>query len=379
LLFIIPFAFSQETITISTYYPAPFGVYEELRSRRMAIGDNYVDNTQFCWPPNNCANQIDAAADLVVEGIVGIGTSTPGFRSPGDPIPTIALDVQNPGPGLTPWGVRVVGEESVAANPGWGRAGVSLRDRGEDTQWSLSVFGSAVSPLDSSFGITLDRYNGGIPPGGPVKMVIDPDGNVGIGTNNPTGSGGISMVDKFGNVYSPDRIVDLQIQNRQFADDVQLRVGDLILNSRDSGSVNIEAMNEMGSNGNLGLGALGDIVLYTNNNTGVSHGPWKMVVKNNGNVGIGTDNPQAKLDVSGDIHAPQAKGLVTRKRFNFPFSGAHLTCSSPPADFTAYSACRAAYDERCGTLGYLGGASIDWDSTGMEGFCFRKDATYANE
>lgn len=75
--FIVPFAFPQENITIATYYPAPFGVYEELRSRRMAIGENYVDGAQFCWPPNICTEQIDADTDLVVEGNVGIGTVTP--------------------------------------------------------------------------------------------------------------------------------------------------------------------------------------------------------------------------------------------------------------------------------------------------------------
>ena len=66
---------AQENITITTYYPAPFGVYEELRSRRMAIGNNYINGAQFCWAPGVCANQINANTDLVVEGRVGIGTT----------------------------------------------------------------------------------------------------------------------------------------------------------------------------------------------------------------------------------------------------------------------------------------------------------------
>lgn len=71
-------AFSQETLTITTYYPAPFGVYQELRARRIAIGDNY-HTSAFCWPPEVCAaaNQFDANADLAVEGNVGIGTTSP--------------------------------------------------------------------------------------------------------------------------------------------------------------------------------------------------------------------------------------------------------------------------------------------------------------
>ncbi|MBU2102956.1 MAG: hypothetical protein ABH865_00130 [Candidatus Omnitrophota bacterium] len=75
---ILPSAFCvDETITISTYYPAPYGIYKELRSQRIAIGENYINNVQYCWAPKACANQINATADLVVEGKVGIGTVQP--------------------------------------------------------------------------------------------------------------------------------------------------------------------------------------------------------------------------------------------------------------------------------------------------------------
>ena len=66
-------AFSQdETLTLTTYYPSPIGVYQELRSQRMAIGDTYYDNSLYSW-----GVEIDEDADLVVEGNVGIGTITP--------------------------------------------------------------------------------------------------------------------------------------------------------------------------------------------------------------------------------------------------------------------------------------------------------------
>ncbi len=49
----------EEKITIITYYPAPFGVYNELRSRKMAIGDEYVDNAgDYCWQGEGCSNEI---------------------------------------------------------------------------------------------------------------------------------------------------------------------------------------------------------------------------------------------------------------------------------------------------------------------------------
>ena len=63
---------SQNTLTITTYYPAPFGVYKELRTKRMAIGDNYYRSSDYSWGVD-----IDSDADLVVEGNVGIGTTNP--------------------------------------------------------------------------------------------------------------------------------------------------------------------------------------------------------------------------------------------------------------------------------------------------------------
>ena len=81
-LLIIPSVFSQENITITTYYPAPFGVYEELRSRRMAIGQTYFDQSQHPWAATAipAAGEISQDADLVVEGNVGIGTTAPDVK-----------------------------------------------------------------------------------------------------------------------------------------------------------------------------------------------------------------------------------------------------------------------------------------------------------
>ena len=32
----------EETLTIATYYPAPYGIYNEMRAKKMAVGDNYL-------------------------------------------------------------------------------------------------------------------------------------------------------------------------------------------------------------------------------------------------------------------------------------------------------------------------------------------------
>ena len=64
-----------ETITITTYYPSPYGTYKELRAKRMAIGDNYSDSSQYYW--EDTSPNIDSDADLIVEGNVGIGITDP--------------------------------------------------------------------------------------------------------------------------------------------------------------------------------------------------------------------------------------------------------------------------------------------------------------
>jgi hypothetical protein len=71
-------ALTQESITLTTYYPAPFGVYTEVRSKRMAIGENYYDQATYPWVAGvPIGNEIHEQTDLVVEGKVGIGMINP--------------------------------------------------------------------------------------------------------------------------------------------------------------------------------------------------------------------------------------------------------------------------------------------------------------
>ncbi|MDD5568157.1 MAG: hypothetical protein PHY88_03010, partial [Candidatus Omnitrophica bacterium] len=41
--------FAEDTLTITTYYPSPYGVYRELRAKRIAIGDDYIDGANYTW------------------------------------------------------------------------------------------------------------------------------------------------------------------------------------------------------------------------------------------------------------------------------------------------------------------------------------------
>jgi len=72
-------AFSQETFTLTTYYPAPFGVYNELRTKRLAIGQSYFDNSIYPWDNDGSivGNEIPQDVSLVIEGKVGINTIAP--------------------------------------------------------------------------------------------------------------------------------------------------------------------------------------------------------------------------------------------------------------------------------------------------------------
>ena len=75
----------QETITLSTYYPAPYGVYNQLRAKKLAVGENYFDKNNY----NDWGVSTNNDVDLVVEGDVIIGTDTvhspsPTNRQPGN-------------------------------------------------------------------------------------------------------------------------------------------------------------------------------------------------------------------------------------------------------------------------------------------------------
>ena len=70
IIFTLLHSFADERITLTTYYPAPYGVYREMRVNGLAVGSGYRYNP---------ANVTDGY--LLVEGNVGIGTTNVGNRS----------------------------------------------------------------------------------------------------------------------------------------------------------------------------------------------------------------------------------------------------------------------------------------------------------
>jgi len=79
ILCLFSFSFAQqESMTITTYYPSPYGSYKELRSQKIAIGSTYYDSASHPWNESGvCFSDQICNADLVVEGNVGIGTRSP--------------------------------------------------------------------------------------------------------------------------------------------------------------------------------------------------------------------------------------------------------------------------------------------------------------
>ncbi len=64
LSFLYAACFAEESITITTYYPSPYGSYRQLTADQIAIGSAYRNPTY-------------ADGTLYVQGNVGIGTTSP--------------------------------------------------------------------------------------------------------------------------------------------------------------------------------------------------------------------------------------------------------------------------------------------------------------
>ncbi|MFA5008871.1 MAG: hypothetical protein WC546_06605 [Candidatus Omnitrophota bacterium] len=162
--------FSQESITITTYYPSPAGVYNELYVHdRMAIGDVNNDgqlNTQDL--------AVDAAANLLngtltIANSLGIGTTTPAgelhVRSTdtGNGNANLVLEGESPANGASTgfWGITAQGGAPTVAPAG------NLQFN------STNSAGVTTTPITFSQGAANN------------SIFVAPNSNVGIGTNNP--------------------------------------------------------------------------------------------------------------------------------------------------------------------------------------------------
>jgi hypothetical protein len=140
---------SSESLVLSTYYPAPLGVYRSLI-------------TTGVGPANTLL-----ARD---NGYVGIGTATPGF----------ALDVNTRN--ATDGGINISGAGNAS---GYGDMGIHLQNSGTNGKsWYIDSTNDGSSYGGGSLVFT-QWY-------GTPTMALTKDGNVGIGTTDPTSTVGMS-------------------------------------------------------------------------------------------------------------------------------------------------------------------------------------------
>ncbi len=185
LLFLLVFhgtSLAEETITITTYYPSPYGVYREMRAKRIAIGDNYLDRENYTWEEaDGDGGDIDYLADLVVEGNVGIGTANPSALLE---VSTTTSDKN--------------AEVRIFKGTGSDTDRASLKIGYNDAA-SFEIYrprADGTIYLDSKQGGDLQfKFSSGT-----AKVVFAGNGNVGIGTTSPA-----AKLDVRGAVYAPQQ------------------------------------------------------------------------------------------------------------------------------------------------------------------------------
>ena len=184
---LLPVAFSQtdslDSIRIVTYYPSPYGTYRELRTKRMAIGDDYIKTgappDEYDWQEyaTDPMHNIGYDADLVVQGNVGIGTTKP------------AEILHVYGGGLQIEDISTSGAMLNLITKGDGSKGLNnLETKG----WHLVARGEGYVGIPAQQNdLGLWFFNG---TNSESRLFIEHDtGNVGIGTTSPNstkGSGG---------------------------------------------------------------------------------------------------------------------------------------------------------------------------------------------
>jgi len=183
-------------------------------------------------------------------------------------------------------------------------------------QFRLAADGSNVLYLESA-GVNSSRsplaYGGG-PNSYFSKLYIDADltatGNVGLGTNAPG-----AKLDVQGTVKLGGQNANLDISGNPAAYQNLVGTGKMLIGwNRAAGDGETDFV------ANEGAGSQGGFAFYSYNNA--SQEKQLLRLLGNGNVGIGTTNPQEKLTVAGNIGAREIK-VFTNAGADFVFEPAY--------------------------------------------------------
>ena len=156
--FYLTAAHSDESITFTTYYPAPYGVYNQLLTSSLGVGDT------------NASGGLDSgdvppiAGDVWIKGKVGIGATCPNGMSP-EPKLTVGGTGNILLRGVTSWGLEASESPDfqIVDRTNYIRRGVF------DTSGNVFLGGT----IQSSGGDSA------------ILSILN-SGNVGIGKTNPT-------------------------------------------------------------------------------------------------------------------------------------------------------------------------------------------------
>ncbi|NEO15011.1 MULTISPECIES: tail fiber domain-containing protein [unclassified Moorena] len=215
---------------------------------------------------------------------------------------------------------------------------LGLKDQGADRKDSVLAWGDNTN---DAFRFIF-AASGGAADGQEI-MRLQPNGNVGIGTNNPSEKLEVAGTVKATNLnLTGDSIIDgsltvnglLEVKGNVSlgdADNDEVKVTGVIRSGHSSGALRVDdALHTTGAltvDGNVGIGTtnpsekleVAGTVKATNFEgdgsalTGISAGKWSdggsnKIYYNAGNVGIGTNNPIEKLEVDGAVKATKFEG-----------------------------------------------------------------------
>jgi len=152
---------------------------------------------------------------------------------------------------------------------------------------SISTYRGSNS---ASIGLRIRTMNGTTTP--VEAMQISPDGNVGIGTYQPTTK--LEVFDSDANLTL------LKLRNSKWV--CNQRTAIEFWNGGLKNYPTSRIVSQMD-----GCGAQGEALLFETQTAGSTNPTTKMLIKNNGNVGIGKLSPSAKLHVNGTIISKEIK------------------------------------------------------------------------